>query len=74
MVFASATAADITVTLPPAEECLKDVVRVKKVFGVYKVRIVPQGTDVVDGGSLLEIKELMAAYTLYSDGDTWHVM
>jgi len=74
MVFVSATAADVTVTLPAASECEKDVVRVKKVFGVYKVRIVPKGTDVVDGGSLLEITELMAAYTLYSDGATWHVM
>lgn len=73
MVFVTASAADVTITLPPAAHCARDMVMVKKVLGTYKARIVPQGTDKIDGGSLLELTEVTATFTLYSDGTTWHV-
>lgn len=74
MGFVSATAADVVVTLPLAAAVRDGTLLVKKVFGAHTVRIVPQGADTIDGGVLVEIKELMAAFSLYSDGVTWHLI
>ena len=74
MVFASASASDITITLPNAADVTEELTMIKKVFGVHKVIVTAQGTDSIDGAATLEITELMAAFTLFSDGVTWHVM
>lgn len=73
MVFVTASTADVTITLPPAASCPQDTIMVKKVYGNYAVKIVPQGSDVIDNQSLVTLLELMAAYTLYSDGAAWHL-
>lgn len=70
----TASAAIVVLTLPLASKVSEETTMIKKVSGTYAVRVVPQGTDKVDGGTLLEITELMAAYTLYSDGTNWHVI
>lgn len=46
---------------------------VKKVAGNFAVKIAAQGTDKIDNLSLITLLELMAAYTLYSDGAAWHL-
>lgn len=73
MVFATASTADITITLPPAASCPQEPILVKKVAGNYAVKVVPQGADRIDSVSLITLLELMAAYTLYSDGAAWHL-
>lgn len=73
MVFATASSADITITLPPAASCPQDTVLVKKVAGNFAVKIAAQGSDKIDNLSLITLLELMAAYTLYSDGAAWHL-
>lgn len=74
MVFATAATADITLLLPLAASCMKKSLTVKKVAGAYNVKIAPQGADKIDSTTLVTLSELMAAYTLFSDGAAWYLM
>ncbi len=74
MALVSATAADVVLTLPAAADVADEASMVKKVLGAHKVIIAAQGTDEIDGVASIEITTPMAAFSLFSDGTTWHVL
>ena len=74
MALVSATAADVVLTLPAAADVADEAPMVKKVLGAHKVIIAAQGTDEIDGVASIEITTPMAAFSLFSDGTTWHVL